>query len=39
MNAIRSLLVFIWLVLTLIPFGLALVFCSLFLDDKKLWWW
>ncbi|MEP4148234.1 MAG: lysophospholipid acyltransferase family protein [Halioglobus sp.] len=39
MNAIRSLLVFTWIVLTVIPIGLTLVFCSLFLDDKKLWWW
>lgn len=39
MNAIRSLLVFTWIVLTVIPIGLALVISSLFLDDKKLWWW
>ena len=39
MNAIRSLLVFTWIVLTVIPIGLTLVFCSLFLDNKKLWWW
>ncbi|MEP5566970.1 MAG: lysophospholipid acyltransferase family protein [Halioglobus sp.] len=39
MNAIRSLLVFTWIVLTVIPVGLTLVLCSLFLDDKKLWWW
>ena len=39
MNTIRSLLVFIWIVLTVIPIGLALVLCSLFLGDKKLWWW
>jgi 1-acyl-sn-glycerol-3-phosphate acyltransferase len=39
MNTIRSLLVFIWIVLTVIPVGLALLLSSLFLDDKKLWWW
>lgn len=39
MNAIRSLLVFIWLVLTLIPLGFALLISSLFVNDKKLWWW
>lgn len=39
MNAIRSLLVFSWLVISIIPFGLALVFCSLFMSSTKLWWW
>jgi 1-acyl-sn-glycerol-3-phosphate acyltransferase len=39
MNAIRSTLVFIWLVLSIIPVGLTLVVCSLFLKDDKLWWW
>jgi 1-acyl-sn-glycerol-3-phosphate acyltransferase len=39
MNAIRSLLVFAWIVITIIPIGLALVICSLFLKDDKLWWW
>ena len=39
MNFIRSLLVFIWIVLTVIPVGLALLISSIFLDDKKLWWW
>lgn len=39
MNVIRSLLVFVWMVISVIPFGLALVFCSLFLKDDKLWWW
>ncbi len=39
MNAIRSLLVFTWMVVTIIPLGLALVISSPFLDDKKLWWW
>lgn len=39
MKAIRSLLVIIWFVITIIPIGLSLVFCSLFLKDDKLWWW
>ena len=39
MKAIRSLLVIVWFVVTIIPPGLALVFCSLFLKDDKLWWW
>ena len=39
MNAIRSLLVFTWIVITVIPVGLALLFSSLFLKDDKLWWW
>jgi 1-acyl-sn-glycerol-3-phosphate acyltransferase len=39
MNALRSLLVFIWMVVTVIPAGLTLVVCSLFLSDEKLWWW
>lgn len=39
MNAVRSLLVFLWMVISVIPVGLLLVLCSLFLDDKKLWWW
>ncbi|MCB1677298.1 MAG: 1-acyl-sn-glycerol-3-phosphate acyltransferase [Halioglobus sp.] len=39
MNALRSALVFIWIVVSVIPWGLALVFCSLFLRDEKLWWW
>ena len=39
MNAIRSALVFTWIVLSVIPIGLTLVLCSLFLKDDKLWWW
>jgi len=38
-NAIRSILVFIWMALSVIPNGLALVFCSLFLRSDTLWWW
>ena len=39
MNAFRSLVVFIWLVLSLIPLGSALVVSSILIDDRKLWWW
>jgi 1-acyl-sn-glycerol-3-phosphate acyltransferase len=39
MNAIRSVLVFTWIVVSVIPVGLVLVICSLFLSDEKLWWW
>jgi 1-acyl-sn-glycerol-3-phosphate acyltransferase len=39
MNAIRSILVLAWMVISIIPIGLSLVLCSLFLSDLKLWWW
>ena len=39
MNAIRSILVFAWIVVSVIPCGIALVFCSLFLRSDTLWWW
>jgi 1-acyl-sn-glycerol-3-phosphate acyltransferase len=39
MNAIRSTLVFTWIVVSLIPVGVALLVCSLFLSDMKLWWY
>lgn len=39
MNALRSALVFAWIVISVIPIGSALLICSLFLDDRKLWWW
>lgn len=39
MNAFRSTLVFTWLVLTLVPMGIALLVASLFLSDEKVWWW
>tara|TARA_R110002073_G_scaffold140815_3_gene291779 strand:- start:680 stop:1429 length:750 start_codon:yes stop_codon:yes gene_type:complete len=39
MNAFRSILVFAWIVVSVIPVGLTLVLCSLFLRDDKLWWW
>lgn len=39
MNAIRSVLVFSWMVISIIPMGLGLIICALFLKDDKLWWW
>lgn len=39
MNALRSLLVFAWLVLTLVPLGVSLVVCAPFVSSEKLWWW
>ncbi|MFV8816618.1 lysophospholipid acyltransferase family protein [Haliea sp. E17] len=39
MRTIRSALVFLWIVVSVIPMGLGLLVCSLFLDDEKLWWW
>jgi 1-acyl-sn-glycerol-3-phosphate acyltransferase len=38
MNALRSLLVLAWLVVTLIPMGSALLLASLVVDERKLWW-
>ena len=38
MNAVRSLLVFLWIVVSVIPVGLALLVSSLFLKEDKLWW-
>jgi 1-acyl-sn-glycerol-3-phosphate acyltransferase len=39
MNAIRSMIVFLWIVLSVIPVGIGLLLCSVFLRDDKLWWW
>lgn len=39
MNALRSSLVFAWLVISLAPFGIALLLCSMFLPSEKLWRW
>ena len=39
MNVLRSILVFIWLVITLIPCATALLIGSLFLSNEKVWWW
>lgn len=39
MNALRSAGVFLWMVLSVIPMGLALLLCSFFVRDDELWWW
>lgn len=39
MRAIRSILVFLWLAISIIPVGLSLVLCSFFLSDNKLYFW
>ena len=39
MNILRSIIVFLWLVATLVPLGLGLVICSYFVSDMRLWWW
>lgn len=39
MNGLRSALVFLWIVVSIIPVGLALILASLVLRDDKLWWW
>ncbi len=39
MNAIRSLLVFIWIIVSVIPCGFGLLVGSLFLREERLWWW
>ena len=38
MNALRSLLVFSWIVISVIPQGLALLLCSPFMSADRLWW-
>ena len=39
MNAIRSLLVFAWIVISVIPLAIGLILSSLFLGSTTLWWW
>ncbi len=39
MNAIRSILVLLWMVVTIIPMGTGLLVSALFVSDIKLWWW
>lgn len=38
MNAVRSALVLLWMVVSVIPMGFALIVCSLFLSDTRVWW-
>ncbi|MFV0478563.1 MAG: lysophospholipid acyltransferase family protein [Parahaliea sp.] len=39
MNVVRSVLVWLWLALSVIPLGLAIVIAALFLKEERLWWW
>lgn len=39
MRWLRSLLVFVWIVLSVIPAGLLLLILSLFVNERRLWWW
>ncbi|WOJ94327.1 lysophospholipid acyltransferase family protein [Congregibacter variabilis] len=39
MNTLRSVLVFAWMVVSIIPVGLGLILCSLFLSSANLWRW
>lgn len=38
MNAVRSALVLLWMVVSVIPMGFALIVCSLFFSDTRVWW-
>ncbi|MEQ9463865.1 MAG: lysophospholipid acyltransferase family protein [Haliea sp.] len=38
MNTLRSVLVFLWMVISVIPMGVGLIVCSLFMSDTRLWW-
>lgn len=38
MNAVRSALVFLWMVVSVIPMGFGLIVCSLFMSDTRVWW-
>jgi len=37
-NALRSILVFSWIVISVIPQGIALLVCSAFMGADRLWW-
>ena len=39
MTVVRSVLIFFWMVLSVIPLGLGLVLSAPFLRSDKLWWW
>lgn len=39
MNLIRSIIVYCWLIVSIIPFGVCLILGSVFLSSTTLWWW
>ncbi len=39
MRAIRSLLTFLWIALSVIPMGTLLLVFSLFVSAERVWWW
>ena len=39
MRAIKSLLTFLWMALSVIPMGTLLLIFSLFVSADRLWWW
>ena len=39
MRAIKSLLTFLWMALSVIPMGTLLLIFSLFVNADRLWWW
>jgi 1-acyl-sn-glycerol-3-phosphate acyltransferase len=39
LGILRSLAVFLWMAVSVIPAATALLILSLFVDSKKLWWW
>jgi 1-acyl-sn-glycerol-3-phosphate acyltransferase len=39
MKALRSLIVFAWIVISVVPVGLSLLLASPFLRHDRLWWW
>ncbi|MBT4519045.1 MAG: 1-acyl-sn-glycerol-3-phosphate acyltransferase [Halieaceae bacterium] len=39
MNFVRSLLVLLWMAVSVIPWGILLLFSSIFVRGDRLWWW
>jgi 1-acyl-sn-glycerol-3-phosphate acyltransferase len=39
MTALRSILVFAWIVISIVPFGTGLIITGPFLDPTRSWWW
>ena len=39
MTVVSSVLIFFWMILSVIPLGLGLVLSAPFLSSDKLWWW